>query len=396
MQAAPLDGTALSWPWTIPFRAGADLRAPITSASLRSCLRRRHLGDRQSARHAAFECRNNGRRLSASKHCRHDGGCHDRDSAADSRQRSPRHNAHVPVPAIFLIANIGGTVTPLGNPPLFVGFLRGVDFFWPLQHLVPVTCLIAGLVLAIFIVVDAWYYRDEHPHVVSHHRMQSTEVRIRGWLNVPLIAAIMATIVLSSMWRPAIDIGFAGLRLENVLRDMVLTGIAIVSLRLTSQEHRHANGFSWEPIREVAKLFAGIFICIVPVLAMLQAGSRCSLAWLLGLTTDGDAPRNLAYFWLSGALSAFLDNAPTYLMFFDLAGGNANTPMGPLAGTLAAISIGASSMGALTYVGNAPNLMIQAIATERGIAMPSFFGFMVWSAVVLLPVFALAGYIFFG
>ena len=300
------------------------------------------------------------------------------------------------MPAIFLIANIGGTVTPLGNPPLFVGFLRGVDFFWPLQHLVPVTCLIAGLVLAIFIVVDAWYYRDEHPHVVSHHRMQSTEVRIRGWLNVPLIAAIMATIVLSSMWRPAIDIGFAGLRLENVLRDMVLTGIAIVSLRLTSQEHRHANGFSWEPIREVAKLFAGIFICIVPVLAMLQAGSRCSLAWLLGLTTDGDAPRNLAYFWLSGALSAFLDNAPTYLMFFDLAGGNANTPMGPLAGTLAAISIGASSMGALTYVGNAPNLMIQAIATERGIAMPSFFGFMVWSAVVLLPVFALAGYIFFG
>src|SRR5262249_24530775 len=97
----------------------------------------------------------------------------------------------------------------------------------------------------------------------------------------------------------------------NVLRDMILTGIAVVSLRLTSQGHRHANGFSWEPIREVAKLFAGIFICIVPVLAMLQAGSRCSSAWLLGLTTDGDAPRNLAYFWLSGALSAFLDNAPT-------------------------------------------------------------------------------------
>jgi len=254
---------------------------------------------------------------------------------------------------------------------------------------VPVTCLIAGLVLAIFIVVDAWCYRDEHPHVVSHHRMQSTEVRIRGWLNVPLIATIVATIVLSSMWRPAIDIGFAGLRLENVLRDMILTGIAIVSLRLTSQEHRNANGFSWEPIREVAKLFAGIFICIVPVLAMLQAGSRGSFAWLLGLTTDGDAPRNLAYFWLSGALSAFLDNAPTYLMFFDLAGGNADTLMGPLAGTLAAISLGAVFMGALTYVGNAPNFMVYAIAEERGIAMPSFFAYLGWAALILLPLFVL-------
>jgi len=119
-------------------------------------------------------------------------------------------------------------------------------------------------------------------------------------------------------------------------------------------------------------------------------------AWLLAFASEGDMPHNLAYFWLSGALSAFLDNAPTYLVFFELAGGNANELMGPLAGTLVAISIGASSMGALTYIGNAPNLMIYAIAVERGIAMPSFFGFMVWSAAVLLPVFAIGGYVFFG
>jgi len=307
-----------------------------------------------------------------------------------------RYNAHVPVFAIFLIANIGGAVTPLGNPPLFVGFLHGVDFFWTVQHLVPVTCLIAGLVLAAFVAVDAWCYRHEHPHVVFLHRTRPTELRIRGWLNVPLIAAVVATILLSSAWRPAIDIGIAGLQLQNVLRDMILVGIALVSLKLTPLEHRRANGFSWEPIREVAKLFAGIFVCIIPVLAMLQAGSRGSFAWLLALAADGGSPHNLAYFWLSGTLSAFLDNAPTYLVFFQLAGGNADALMGPLAGTLAAISIGASAMGALTYVGNAPNLMILAIATERGIAMPSFFGFMVWSAVVLLPVFALAGYLFFG
>jgi Na+/H+ antiporter NhaD/arsenite permease-like protein len=172
--------------------------------------------------------------------------------------------------------------------------------------------------------------------------------------------------------------------------------LALVSLKLTPLEHRRHNGFTWEPIREVAKLFAGIFICIIPVLAMLQAGPRGSFAWLLAFAGDGGTPNNLAYFWLAGTLSAFLDNAPTYLVFFELAGGNADQLMGPLAGTLAAISIGASAMGALTYVGNAPNLMIQAIATERGIAMPSFFGFMAWSAVVLLPVLGLAGYVFFG
>jgi Na+/H+ antiporter NhaD/arsenite permease-like protein len=307
-----------------------------------------------------------------------------------------RHNAHVPVFAIFLVANIGGALTPIGNPPLFVGFLHGVDFFWSVQHLVPATCLIAGLVLAIFIAVDAWCWRDEHPDVVSLHRTRPTEVRIRGWLNVPLIAAMVATILLSSMWPPAIDIGFAGLQAQNVVRDVILLVIALVSLKLTPLEHRRTNGFTWEPIREVAKLFAGIFICIIPVLAMLEAGPRGSFAFLLALTSDGGTPNNLAYFWLAGILSALLDNAPTYLVFFELAGGNAGQLMGPLAGTLAAISVGASAMGALTYVGNAPNLMIQAIATERGIPMPSFFDFMAWSAVVLLPVLGLAGYLFFG
>jgi len=307
-----------------------------------------------------------------------------------------RHSAHVPVFAIFLIANIGGAITPLGNPPLFVGFLHGVDFFWTVQHLVPVTCVIAAAVLAIFLAVDAWCWRAEHPHVVSLHRTRPTEVRIRGWLNVPLIAAMVAAILLSSMWRPAIDLAFAGLQVQNVVRDAVLVAIALLSLRLTPREHRRTNGFTWEPIREVAKLFAGIFVCIIPVLAMLQAGPRGGFAWLLALAADGDTPHNLAYFWLTGTLSAFLDNAPTYLVFFELAGGNAEQLMGPLAGTLAAISIGASAMGALTYIGNAPNLMIQAIATERGVAMPSFFGFMAWSAVVLLPVFGIAGYAFFG
>jgi Na+/H+ antiporter NhaD/arsenite permease-like protein len=308
-----------------------------------------------------------------------------------------RHNAHVLMFAIFLVANIGGAVTPLGNPPLFVGFLHGVDFFWTVAHLTPAACFIAALVLAVFIVIDLWLYRREDA-AATRHDAEATVVRIRGWINVPLIAGMIAATLLCSAWRPAIVIAFAGSELEvqDLVRDAILIALAVASLRLAPVEHRVANGFSWEPIREVAILFAGIFICIIPVLSMLRAGRRGAFSSLLAFANNGGAPHDLAYFWLSGLLSAFLDNAPTYLVFFQLAGGNAADLMGPLAGTLAAISLGTSAMGALTYVGNAPNLMIQAIAAERGIKMPGFFGFMLWSGAVLLPVLALAGYVFFG
>ena len=146
----------------------------------------------------------------------------------------------------------------------------------------------------------------------------------------------------------------------------------------------------------MAKLFAGIFVCIIPMLAMLSAGPRGGFAWMLALTSAEGTTHNLAYFWLSGILSGVLDNAPTYLMFFELAGGDARELMASHAGTLAAISLGASSMGALTYVGNAPNLMIYAIAVERGIAMPSFFAFTAWSSAALLPVLAIVGWAYFS
>ena len=144
----------------------------------------------------------------------------------------------------------------------------------------------------------------------------------------------------------------------------------------------------------MAKLFAGIFVCIIPVLAMLEAGHDGPFGWLLDAVTAHDGtPHEVAYFWLTGILSAFLDNAPTYLVFFQLAGGDAAALMGKLSGTLAAISMGAVYMGALTYIGNAPNFMVTAIANERGVKMPSFFGYMLWSAAVLLPVLALLTFV---
>ncbi len=206
------------------------------------------------------------------------------------------------------------------------------------------------------------------------------------------MAGIIGAILLSAVWRPGIGFDVYGtmLDLQSLVRDGLLVLLAILSLVLTPNEHREANDYSWDPIKEVAILFAGIFTCIIPVLAMLEAGKSGAFASLLTWVTASDGtPNDIAYFWLTGLFSAFLDNAPTYLVFFELAGGNAQELMGPLAATLKAISMGAVFMGALTYVGNAPNFMVYAIAQSRGIKMPSFFGYMAWSGLVLLPIFAL-------
>ena len=306
------------------------------------------------------------------------------------------HNVHVVVFFIFLVANVGGALTPLGDPPLFVGFLHGVDFFWTAQHLWRETALVAGLVLLIFVVLDVWFYRKDRLVTTVGETRPPLNLRVSGLVNLVLIAAIIAAILGSAVWKPGVAFDVYGTRLElqNILRDAALVLIAILSLILTPNEHREANGFTWEPIGEVAILFAGIFICIVPVLAALNAGRNGPFAWLLDLVTDaGGAPRDAAYFWLTGVLSAFLDNAPTYLVFFELAGGDARALMGPLASTLKAISMGAVYMGALTYIGNAPNFMVYAIAVERGVKMPSFFGYTAWAAAVLLPVLALIAFV---
>jgi Na+/H+ antiporter NhaD/arsenite permease-like protein len=305
-------------------------------------------------------------------------------------------NVHVVVFFIFLVANIGGALSPLGDPPLFIGFLHGVDFFWTARHIWFETALVAGWVLAAFIALDVWHYRKDRLVTTVGETKRPTKLAVSGGINVLLIAGIIVAILAAAVWRPAISVNVYGTTLElgNIARDAALVLIAILSLVLTPNEHREANGFTWEPIAEVAILFAGIFVCIIPVVAMLDAGKDGAFAWLLtALTARDGSPNDVAYFWLTGVLSAFLDNAPTYLVFFELAGGDARELMGPLATTLAAISMGAVYMGAMTYIGNAPNLMIYAIAVERGVKMPSFFGYMLWSAAVLLPVFVVLTFV---
>jgi Na+/H+ antiporter NhaD/arsenite permease-like protein len=314
-----------------------------------------------------------------------------------------RHNAHIVVFFIFLVSNIGGSLTPLGDPPLFVGFLRGVDFFWPTQHIAQETATVVVLVITLFVAIDAWIYRAEG--VLRRDPTPDTPfLVIRGGRNFVLLAGVVGAILVSAAWRPGLGVTIHGVsvQLQNLARDGLMIGLALLSLLWTPSQYRKENGFTFEPVKEVAKIFAGIFIAIIPVLAMLSAREEGALAPLMRLVSDAQGgPDNAAYFWLTGALSSFLDNVPTYLVFFELAGGDAHVLMGyqpgqeAMAGTLAAISSGAVFMGAMSYVGNAPNFMVYAVAKEMGVRMPSFLGYMAWSCAILLPIFTVITYLFF-
>ncbi|MFN2375792.1 MAG: sodium:proton antiporter [Candidatus Binatia bacterium] len=308
------------------------------------------------------------------------------------------HNAHVLVFFIFLVANIGGALTPLGDPPLFLGFLKGVSFFWPTTHLFGPTLVAAVVVLAVFLVLDTILYRRDLAFRPVLDPTPDSAIRVEGLVNFGLLVAVVGAVLMSGLWHPGVhwDIRGSHLELQNVIRDLVLVAVALASLRLTPARIRKENQFSWAPIEEVAILFAGIFITMIPAIAILKAGLDGALAPVVGLVTDANGqPIDAAYFWLTGLLSSFLDNAPTYLVFFSTAGGNPVELMGDMARTLMAISAGAVFMGANSYIGNAPNFMVKSIAEERGIRMPSFFGYMAWSTTVLLPIFGLITWLFF-
>lgn len=306
-----------------------------------------------------------------------------------------RHNLHVIVFFIFLVANVGGALTPLGDPPLFLGFLNGVRFFWTMEALFVPTLLLGMILLALFYVIDRHYYIKEG---ITRDPTPDTTIGIEGGANIFLLAGVVGAVLLSGTWTPdwSLSVGGVEVKPQNLARDVILLGLAGLSLLITSKATRDGNGFNWEPILEVAKLFAGIFVTIVPVIAILRAGTDGQLRDLIAVATGPDgAPRDEMYFWLTGLLSAFLDNAPTYLVFFHMAGGDTAALMGPLASTLLAISMGAVYMGALTYIGNAPNFMVKAIAEQSGIRMPSFFGYMLWSFPLLLVPFALITWLWF-
>jgi Na+/H+ antiporter NhaD/arsenite permease-like protein len=307
------------------------------------------------------------------------------------------HKAHVIVFFIFIVSNVGGSLTPLGDPPLFLGFLQGVEFFWTVKTLLPETMFMLGSLLLIFFLLDNWFVKRERAPIPDP-TPDTQAIGFDGSINFALLLAIMGLVLMSGIWKSEVVFDIAGTQvgLPGVVRDVGLLLVTLISLRLTPAQVHADNEFSWAPMVEVAKLFAGIFVTIIPVIAMLKAGTDGPFAAVVRAVTRPDGqPDPLAYFWATGLLSSFLDNAPTYLVFFNTAGGDAQTLMTTLAPTLAAISAGAVFMGANSYIGNAPNLMVKAIAEDRGIRMPSFFGYMAWSGAVLIPLFIIVSLIWF-
>jgi Na+/H+ antiporter NhaD/arsenite permease-like protein len=307
-----------------------------------------------------------------------------------------RAKVHIVVFFIFLVANIGGSLTPLGDPPLFLGFLKGVDFFWPTRAMFLPMLVLSLILLLIFYGLDrSMMAREGAPPPPP--AADEPGFRIEGTVNLLLLVGVVLAVLMSGVWDPGLSFTLyhVEIELQNLLRDLLLLLIAGASWWLTPRVTRTANEFSWFPIVEVAKLFAGIFVTIIPAIAILRAGSAGALAPVVDAVNRNGEPVDAMYFWATGILSSFLDNAPTYLVFFNTAGGDAEVLTGPLSSTLLAISAGAVFMGANTYIGNAPNFMVRAIAEERGVRMPSFFGYMGWSCLILLPLFGLITWLFF-
>ena len=319
-----------------------------------------------------------------------------------------KSKVHLVVFFIFLVSNIGGSLTPLGDPPLFLGFLHGVPFFWTTTALFPHMLFISIILIVIFFIVDTFMFKREGGVVPDDGT--SEPIRVDGLFNLVFLLGIVAAVLMSGTFKWG-EVNILGVHVywQNIARDVLIVVMGLLSLRFTpfSGELRQANEFSWEPIEEVAKVFAGIFITIIPALAILKAGEDGELHALIGAIEQ-----SWHYFWITGVLSSFLDNAPTYLTFFNTALGKLGltedmlptilaTPVSSLTANeakfvelLTAISVGAVFMGANTYIGNAPNFMVKAIAEQSGIRMPSFFGYMLWSVVILVPLFVVVTFVF--
>ena len=315
--------------------------------------------------------------------------------------KTRKNKIHTIIFFIFLVANIGGSLTPLGDPPLFLGFLHGINFFWTTKALFVPMLVSSVILLIVYFLLDTYYYKKEN-HSVNEDQYKEP-LSIDGKGNFILLAGVILAVLMSGFWKPDIsDISIHGIHLTipNIMRDISLVLLTLISWRFTDLNIRNQNGFTWFPILEVAKLFAGIFITIIPAIAILRAGQKGVMGAIINLVTDtAGNPVNTMYFWLTGLLSGFLDNAPSYLVFFNIAGSSAPENMEiadylmyGIPDTLMAISLGAVFMGAMTYIGNAPNFMVKSIAEENDITMPSFFGYMLWSILILIPVFIIVSF----
>ena len=303
---------------------------------------------------------------------------------------------HTVVFFIFIVCNCGGLLLPIGDPPLFLGYLQGVHFLWTLEALWAPWLVANACLLALYFLIDRfWYFRRETISDLIRDHVQTTRLRFEGLaLNLPLLMGVVLAVALLDPSKP---LPGTSIHPWMYLRELAQLLLVACSLWFGSKELRYRNGFNYHAIVEVAALFSGIFICMQPALQIL--GERGpELGQLVGAPDGQLTPTH--YFWMTGVLSSVLDNAPTYLVFFKTAeaSGGAGGDLVPGTGVehlpLVAISLGAVFMGAMTYIGNGPNFMVRAIAEKSGVKMPSFFGYVVYSVLLLLPILVIVSLIF--
>jgi Na+/H+ antiporter NhaD/arsenite permease-like protein len=291
---------------------------------------------------------------------------------------------HLAVFFIFLVANIGGCLTPLGDPPLFLGYLMGVDFFWITKHALIPFSLTYFFCLTIFIIID----RFKNRFTFSHYNNAS--IKIQGKRNILLILLVVSL----TIWAPSlpkddlVTLCNQHISIQQVVRDIGYVLIGLASIAITPKKIHKLQHFNFGPVNEIARIFLVIFLSLIPISAMLAMGEEGPFKVLFSFANPNGVASEIRYFWMTGTLSAFLDNAPTYLLFFKMAGNDAqilmqNTPL------LLAISLGSVFMGALTYIGNAPNIIVRNIAKQNDFPMPSFLGYMAWAFLILIPIFIL-------
>jgi Na+/H+ antiporter NhaD/arsenite permease-like protein len=282
---------------------------------------------------------------------------------------------HLVLAFIILVGNCGGALSPLGDPPLLVGFLRGVPFFWPLTHLIPSLLVVCIPVLLLCCGLDLYFFR--------HEPLPARKpFRIRGLLNIALLLLLVLVIPIEGFWHPG-NVRFLSISMPGEQFAVLLLEIVCIALSefFTPRSIRSQNRFAWGAMREIIILFFGVFVTIDPVFVLLKQANL--------------APDPVAWFWASGVASAVLDAAPTYLIFFEAAGGHAASLTAGTAQLLTAIAAGSVYFGPVTYLGNAPNLMIREIAARRGVRMPGFFQYAGVMILVMTPLYALVSVLFF-
>ena len=286
-----------------------------------------------------------------------------------------RHSTHLMVFFIFLVANIGGAATPLGDPPLFIGFLKGIDFFWFGKRLYPIILGTTITLCLIFFLVDFVLFRLDHG--IFYEKIDGPFLKVQGLENIALIAVILLVVIFCNFNGEFVLCG-KSFSYASALRNALLILVSFVSLKVTPAEIYKKNDFSFAPIKEIAELFAGIFIMIAPIIDILHQGTSGKLGWIFEWIAPGGEFMASRCFWASGILSSILDNAPTFLIFFHLTSGDPHVLMTVKSNILTAFSVSTVFMGALTYIGNAPNLIVKSISINHGVKVPTFLGYVGW------------------